>query len=789
LRLLAGLPLLPGALAAACSKKGEERVAAAPGEPGTAGPAGGGPAAPEAAAAAAVAANAPWAGRFPDFDLVERLGFAALFRSGLWIDFGTTDGFKYTLGGWVTGWGDTGSDGDVRFGHAVGSRSSLVFPVDAPAPTRLRMRAKGLRASAAELYVNGKRIGGLSIGGGNWNVVEASVAADKLRVGDNLMQLVWREGPGPAAAVDWIHLGPADAPAADPLSQASLRTQVRVGPRDVQALLIPPATGLGYAMDVPTGGILGLALGARDGDAKLVVRARTDGAEPRTLLERDVSGEGPEMVAVDLASLAGRVVRLELENPAASGGSVTLAHPAVWVEPIAADAAAVARIGGVRAKNVVLVMIDTLRADHVPPYGRTRVQAPVLQLAAERGALFERFSAVEDWTKPSCATMLTGLYPNTHKTQTDAVALPNSVRMISEELREHGVKTAAFIANGYVSDKFGFKRGWDHYVNYIREGKRTEAENVLGEAAAWIEANRGDRFYAYVHTIDPHVPYWPPAEYLQLYWQGPYDGPIDGRQTHLQVEKIKKGQMQVDERDKEYIRALHDGEISYHDAHLGSFFRRLDELGLMEDTLVIVVSDHGEEFWDRGSIGHGHSIFQELVHVPFLMMWKGVIPPGRRIPDNHDHAAIVPTVFDAMGVPTPDYCEARSLLPRAIGRQEAGPHAGFSTHQGERMAVWSGSRKLQMNGLGRTALFDLAEDPGSERDIDDDHPLAVRYMRTLLGQFMGAPDKRDWQGAALGRRNVAEAQAEAVEMDDATRRQLCALGYLDPDECAALDGR
>ena len=127
-------------------------------------------------------------------------------------------------------------------------------------------------------------------------------------------------------------------------------------------------------------------------------------------------------------------------------------------------------------------------------------------------ALFERFSAVEDWTKPSCATILTGLFPDTHEAQTDAGKLPSNVRMVSEELKTKGVTTGAFIANGYVSGKFGFKRGWDKYVNYIRENKKTDAQYVFGDAISWIKSVKEKPFYAYIHTIDPHVPYAPPKE-------------------------------------------------------------------------------------------------------------------------------------------------------------------------------------------------------------------------------------------------------------------------------------
>ncbi|MBN1769637.1 MAG: sulfatase [Deltaproteobacteria bacterium] len=790
LRALAGVPLLPGVLAAACKKgEGERRVVELSGD-GAAAPA----ATPETAAAVAGATEAvpaasglPWAGKFPEYDLAGRVGFAALRREGLWIDFGTTDAAKYTLGGWRTGWGRMHERDGVRYAHAVTSTARVFFPWETAEELVVRMRVKRFGATYGSSYLNDKDIIRVDLPSDDWDVRTFRLPADRVIAGENQLMFRWsgtREVAGEelAAAFDWIHIAPAaraEAAAAEPLTQAEVRGLPPAeggGPR----VLVPAGGGLSFPIEVPAGpSVVGLVVAAAGaGAATLTVRAAADGAAPGDLAREQVAaGDAPRPVAIDLTPLAGKVIRLDLD---AAGGGVALSGSGVFRDPRPGDPATLARLGRAKAKNVILVMIDTLRADHTPPYGPTRVQAPVLGLVAERGALFERFSAVEDWTKPSCATMLTGLYPNTHKAQTDDGKLSASVRMVSEDLQQAGLATAAFIANGYVSDKFGFKRGWDHYVNFIRESKPTNADNVFGRALEWIEQHKERPFYAYVHTIDPHVPYSPPEEFLRLYDDRPYDGPIDARKTHLQIEQIKKKTMQVTDRDKQRVVALYDGEISYHDGHMGSFLKRLDELGLLEDTLVVVTSDHGEEFWERDSVGHGHSIFQELIHVPFALMWKGFVPGGRRVADNHDHTVIVPTIFEALGLPPPDYCEGRSVLAKALGREELGPHAGFSTHQGDRMAVWSGRHKFQLSGPVRGALFDLEEDPGCKTDRDDERPIVVRYMRTLLGAFMGAPDKRYWRHPDLSRANVGDITAEQAAIDPELDRQLEALGYLRP---------
>jgi choline-sulfatase len=783
IRLLAGIPLLGGAVAAACSNKGERRVVDLPAESG--GVAAPGPGAgPVATAAAPAPGGVPWAGKFSNYDLADRLGFAVLRREGLWIDFGTTDSFKYSLGSWKSGWGGTVERGELRYANAVTTTSRVFFPWETSEDLLVRMRVKRVGAEYASPYLNDKSTERVDLPAGDWAVVSWRIGADKVKAGENHLMFRWSAtqdlgGQAVAASVDWIHISSAtraeQAGRAEPLTQAAVLGRAAQG--GAAQVLIPVDGTLSYPLDVPTEEpVLGLLALASGGAATLTVRAWADGEAAKVLTEAPVKSDGgPQPIAVDLAPFAGRVIRLDL---AAAGAGVALSSSGVFVKPKPADQAVLGKLGKVQARNVIHIMIDTLRADHVPPYGRTRVQAQVLGLLAERGALFERFSAVEDWTKPTCATMLTGLYPNTHKAQTDEVTLSSSVKMVSEELKAQGLKTAAFIANGYVSDKFGFKRGWDHYTNYIRESLPTTADRVLGDAMAWIEANKGERFYAYVHTIDPHVPYSPPESFLKLYDDKPYDGPIVPRETHLQIEKIKKNEMQVTDRDKERVLALYDGEISFHDGHLGAFLKKLDELGLLENTLVIVTSDHGEEFWDHGSVGHGHSIYQELVHVPFFLMWKGVIPGGMRVSENHDHSCIVPTAYEALGLPPPAYLEGLSVLGQALGRQEVGPSGGFSTHQGDRMAVWSGKHKFQLGGPVRGALFDLDADPASANDVDDARPITVRYMRTLLGAHLGSPDKRFWRHVALKPSNVGEVRAENAAMDTQTLQQLCQLGYV-----------
>jgi arylsulfatase A-like enzyme len=407
--------------------------------------------------------------------------------------------------------------------------------------------------------------------------------------------------------------------------------------------------------------------------------------------------------------------------------------------------------------------------------------------------LFERAQSPENWTKPSVASVLTSLHPATHRTKEDASKLPRSALMLSEVYQKEGFKTASFIANGYVSNAFGFDQGWDHYTNYIREERNTNASNVFGEAEAWIEKNKGERFFVYIQTIDPHVPYDPPDRYLKMYDPKPYDGQVANRRTHLMLDEAKKNpkKYRFTERDKERLEALHDGEISYHDEYFGKFLAKLAALDLEDNTVLVVTSDHGEEFQEHGSWGHGHSVYQELLGVPLVFRWPGVIPAGLRVEPVVSTMDIGPTVLEATGVPIPAELEGRSLLGFMRGDWPMAPYVAFSDFLDHRRVIRGGDWKLIIRGNMSHVVFDLQNDYWEKNELDGSrHPIALRYLRTLHGQFLGANDRGRWLAGSTGPAVAGKPglQQEKQEMTPELCQQLVALGYISA-ECDELLSR
>jgi arylsulfatase A-like enzyme len=391
--------------------------------------------------------------------------------------------------------------------------------------------------------------------------------------------------------------------------------------------------------------------------------------------------------------------------------------------------------------------------------------------------VFDRALAPENWTKPSVASILSGVYPTTHKTQDDRSKLPSSVVIAPEHFQKLGFETAGFVANGYVSRKFGFKRGWDTWTNYVRESKRNRAEYVVDDAIAWLESRPKEKpFFLYVHTIDPHVPYIPPRKYWTLYDNGPYNGPVQPVQTAKLLEKVKSGKLTLSDRDTSRLEALYDGEITYHDDQIVRLHDALKRMGLLDDTLIIVTSDHGEEFFEHGKVGHGHSLYEELLHVPLLVR----LPEAQEGKGVHSNAEvslvdILPTACEILGVECPEGIEGNTLVPLLKGKElDRFPSVSFSNFLGVQRAVRMGPFKA-IYKAHMPSVYNLATDPKETQNISRAQAVVLSGLRDALGKQMGRFINSE---VNTEKKRTVRHKKEEANIDPEARRQLRALGYL-----------
>jgi len=719
-------------------------------------------------------------------DLLATAHLADIDRGGAFIDFGTPARMKHTMGRWSNEWGSDAS-ADGRTFTRLAETGKLWFHLDEASLLTLRLVLRKVGAPSVVLYLNDETLRTVDLEDGV-RTYDVPVPREHVRAGENELMLratgtqqVGNEQV--SLELDSVHVIRGAPPPADlaPPGYAQL-VQREAGPEGDRraAVVLPAGTTASWYVQVPEQAKLALGVSGTEG-AGLRIHARPALGQRSELLAVDPSASWTDR-AVSLADHAGKVVRLDVEATG-DAGQVALGEPQIIVplpERGRPDA---------QARNVVVLTIDTLRASKLRPYNPdSRVQTPAFDAFVEDATLFESPQAPENWTKPSVASILTSLFPMTHNTKRDAASLPDAALTLGEIYQEAGFDTAAFLANGYVSDRFGFKQGWDHYTNYIREGRSTEAEKVFEEAAEWIEANKDDRFFVYIQTIDPHVPYDPPDEYLRMYDPNPeqYTGIVRNRSTGNQLGDAKTGRLTFSEADAARLEALHDGEISYHDHHFGQFVAKLRELGLYDDTIFVITSDHGEEFQEHGSWGHGHSVYQELLHVPLVVRWKPADAAGTRIGDVVSTMDIAPTVLEAIGVAVPEVFEGKSLLGYVHGAPPPGPAVAFSDFLDDRRVIRAGRWKLILRGNLTWTMFDLEEDPGEQRQLDRNSvdPVALRYTRILLGQLLGAHDRTDWLHTGEGSAPRVLPQQDS-QIDAELCQQLSQLGYVDA-RCDAL---
>lgn len=683
-------------------------------------------------------------------------------ESSLFIDLGGAAGTKYAFGGF----GSRGAPGifdEVDAEVSRGARLALLLPADGPEAQRLTVRARTFRPGDVTVYVGGESVGTLSFpDDGTFGVASLELPAGTLTTGENdLVLRARRTGQHagldrPGIAVDWLRRGPPGDPGGAPPSLFGA-----VG--GIPSLTLRDGWTVGQAFECPEEARLRGVLRGTSG-ARLEVLAHRDGAE--SVVVGSLEAGEPRAFDLDLGALGDQVTRLDLR---AQGDVEVVGPTVVTLDPREARSASAIR-------NVVVFLIDTLRTDRLTPYNaETRVTTPALSRFVEAATTMVGAHSQENWTKPSVATLLSSLMPWEHTATQSESVVPRSVELLPERLQAQGFHTGSFIANGYVSDRFGFGQGWDTYRNYIREGRRTRSEFVAADVLAWLDARPEEEpFFLYVHTIDPHVPYRPPDSFLELYGDTNYRGPINFRRDATLLENVKLGRIRLRDVDRRHLEALYDAEISYHDVHFGAILAGLERRGLADDTLVIVTSDHGEEFWDHGSVGHGHSVYEELIRVPMFVRIPGVTEGLRRVDAPVGLVDVVPTVLEALGQPLPDNLSGNSFLALLRGENVGAPRFTVSGFMDNWRTTVAGRTKLIQRANGSFRLFDLVDDPTEQNDVAAARPIAARLVRGLLGLRLAETRARR---PRRGPRRTSH-RSESTEIDTELADQLRALGYV-----------
>jgi arylsulfatase A-like enzyme len=505
-----------------------------------------------------------------------------------------------------------------------------------------------------------------------------------------------------------------------------------------------------------------LHLDASGGDARLAVSVTPDGGV-----------EGPVSLTPSGAALgvpADGVFRLRLAVPA-DGAAVRVARL-----DVAGRAAAAPRpeVAGERA-NVLLYVADTLRADRLGAYGYGAGTSPHLDALARDGVLFTRAVAASSWTRPSTATLVTGLSPSDH----GALGLHDPIRpgapRLAAAFRAAGHRTAGFVTNVNVADRFGFGEGFDHYA-YLpedpdRRGVHTPAAELHAAALAWLDEQPDAPFFLYLHATDTHAPYAPKPE-LAARFVPPGLAPAFGPDVALAqiVAQIGDDPERVTPDDVRDLSGRYDAEIAGLDADFGRLVEALRARGLWDRLLVVFVADHGEEFREHGGFEHGRTLHREVTDVPLVIRLPRGAGGGRRVTDLARHLDVAPTVLAAAGLAAPESLPGRVLVgPDGQPASAPASEATAETHLSRRrlQALVTADAKVIVDGRdGRVQVFDLAADPGEATDRAAERPVLAGYARQV---FAATRDPAAWAGAQ---------RAAPAPLDAATAARLRALGYL-----------
>ena len=437
--------------------------------------------------------------------------------------------------------------------------------------------------------------------------------------------------------------------------------------------------------------------------------------------------------------------------------------------------------------NVILISLDTLRADHMGSYGYFRDTSPNIDSFARQSILFKNAFSHSSWTAPSHASLFTSFYPSDLNIIFHPAPnrLPESARTIAELFSENGYATAGFTGGGYVSTDYGFSQGFDLYTsNGLRQ------ENNQESIYDWLEKHRQKKFFLFIHNYNVHRPYTPPEPYKKYYTNDTYTGSIEDLMDSIRVDYEQDGSISKRKQEYDYIVSQYDAEINYVDELIGDLLEKLSQEGFMDNTIIVLTSDHGEEFLEHGSFGHMRTLYDEVLSVP-LILYAPDLPQGIVVERQVGLVDVFPTLLDLVGFERQESIRGESLVSpiyRDRGGKvilsETGTMATMHLPKGVNVRYLKSARtrdykviydqkmmypqretnedKTSLDAVLSYHLFDLSSDPRETRDVSSEEKLTTFRLRQYLIQ------------KKLG----VDTSSSTLRVSGKVRRQLKNLGYL-----------
>jgi arylsulfatase A-like enzyme len=592
--------------------------------------------------------------------------------------------------------------------------------------------------------------------------------------------------------IEYIELVPRESELATPAGVTS------VGKREEyrRVVFARAPSSITYIAPVPSGGRLRLGLGVSSA-APVTFRVLAGSPEKEVFTASLSDPEVWKDVDVDLSGFAGPSQQIVLRTESRAKEAVGF-----WAAPRIVP-------GGQSTRpNVLLYVICTLRPDHTSLYGYGRDTTPFLKRLGAEGVVFEDAHSQAPWTKPSVASMLTSLNAYTHGLVRDEDTIPKGAATLAEQLRSAGYLTASIVANPFAGRASGLDRGFDYMMEYpVVQRHRTDAVDRGTDSAAinralapWIEHHAGEPFFLFVQSTDPHAPYRPPADYERRFGD-PGDtsafnrmyGKLRDIRAYGGGATVTRAEMTANDIDPEsYIRQAvmrYDAEIAHNDKSIELLLGKLRDRGALDRTLVVIASDHGEEFWEHGFGAHGHSLYNELIRTALLFWNPALLPNARRVREPVSLTDLMPTLLEMVSAAAAATQQGQSLVPLLKGRgftrqnalmatklalPRAKPGGGVPENLTDTFARMDGLWKLiyrahaERAGLKEIELYDRRADPAELHDVAAAHPDVAGKFKGEIGRWM---ETQQAVRKRLGPGGTSRLDPQTIE-------RLRSLGYL-----------
>jgi arylsulfatase A-like enzyme len=463
----------------------------------------------------------------------------------------------------------------------------------------------------------------------------------------------------------------------------------------------------------------------------------------------------------------------------------------LWIGVVLLVAAGCGRGGP--APNLLLIVLDTTRADAVAGYvdggGEAEAYTPTLDELAATGVLFTQARSTSAWTVPSHGSLFTGLYPSRHGAHWEGGGLDAEQVTLAEVLAP-AYERAGFSENPHIIRAKGYAQGFETYEETWRRRRSWDEPPITLElVAGWFQRrDRARPFFVFVNLMTPHLPYAPPLRHQRRFVPAELDQRVVERFKAVgegQARLYMMGALRFPERDLEILRALYRAEVAFGDERIGRILDMVRSQGELDDTLVVVVGDHGENIGDHGLMEHQLCLYESVLRVPLIMRLPGVLDGGVRRDGPVQLHDVMPTVLDALGVPAsrwpemegeslldgdpaaerPVYAEYMRPLEQMRLFQRVNPGFDFTPFDRRLKSIQVGSLKLIVSDRGEQELYDVAADPDETRDLAAARPEDVRRLGAQLAAWT-----RDWKPRVA---------SEVQPLDDDARRALQELGYIE----------